>query len=242
MADLLQWWNLLFVLAFFFALLYAVLNAIGLASHGGADLGEGGADVDADHDVGLDHEAGVDLDHPVPDFHVDALHAAPGLLEEALSFFGLGKVPLSVILMTFLITFAVVGWSANALLGPVLLTPAIFFPISLVAAVVCGLGGTRLLASKLGRWLRPIESAALRRGELVGRIATASLSISPAFGTALVRDEYGTLHKVVCRVAEGAPEASKGQTVLLVRFVPIKEPGRRLGGYYLVEPYHVPAS
>ena len=257
MPELFQWWNLIYVVAFFFALLYAVLNAVGLASHAGADVGldhDVDAHVDVDHDydahmdVGHDVDAHVDHDvhveggHHVPDFHAEPSHGAPSLLEEALSFFGVGKVPLSVILMTFLITFAVVGWGANELLRPVLRTPAAFFPISCGAAVVVGLGGTKLLAGTLGRYIRPIETAALGRGELVGRIATTSLPVDTRFGTALVRDEYGTLHKVTCRVAEGAQAIPKGQTVLLVRFVPVKEPGRRAGGHYVVEPYNVPTT
>ncbi|MBM4040706.1 MAG: DUF1449 family protein [Planctomycetes bacterium] len=243
MPELLQWYNLVYVLAFFFALLYAVLNAVGLVSHGGADVGLG-HDVDAH--VDMDH--GADIEHHVPDFHVDhGLHvepppSEPSLLEEALSFFGIGKVPLSVILMTFLITFAVVGWAANTLLRPVLATPAAFFPISCGAAIVLGLGGTKLLASTLGRWLKPIESAALRRGDLVGRIATTSLPTDAKFGTALARDDYGTLHKVLCRVGEGAQPIPTGQTVLLVRYVPVKQPGRRASGYYIVEPYNVPTT
>jgi hypothetical protein len=204
--------------------------------------------MDHDVDAHVDHDLHAEAEHHVPDFHVDhGVHAEappvqPSLLEEALSFFGIGKVPLSVILMTFLITFAVVGWAVNKLLGPVLITPAAFFPISCGAAVVLGLGGTKLLSGTLGRYLRPIETAALHRGELVGRIATTSLPVDAKFGTALVRDEYGTLHKVTCRVAEGAQPVPKGQTVLLVRFVPVKEPGRRAGGYYIVEPYSVPTT
>ncbi len=243
MPELLEWWNLVYVLAFFFALLYAVLNAVGLASHGGADMG-----LDHDVDAHLDHDMDVHDVHVVHDVHLDhgvhaeLSHGAPSLLEEALSFFGIGKVPLSVVLMTFLITFAVVGWGANELLRPVLRTPAAFFPISCGAAVVVGLGGTKLLAGTLGRYIRPIETAALGRGELVGRIATTSLPVDTRFGTALARDEYGTLHKVTCRVAEGAQAIPKGQTVLLVRFVPVKEPGRRAGGHYVVEPYNVPTT
>jgi len=262
MPELLEWWNLVYVIAFFFALLYAVLNAVGLASHGAGvehDVGDAsvdhdvGAHVDVAHDVDahVDHDVHVGADHHVPDFHADhagpagvaaPAHAGPSLLEEALSFFGIGKVPLSIVLMTFLITFAIVGWAANTLLRPVLATPAAFFPISCCAAVALGLGATKLLAGTLGRYLKPIESAALWRGDLVGRIATTSLSVNATFGTALARDEYGTLHKVTCRVAQGAQCIPKGQTVLLVRFVPVREPGRRASGYYVVEPYNVPTT
>ena len=261
MPELLEWYNLVYVLAFFFALLYAVLNAVGLASHGAGDVDldhdvdvavDHDVDLDVDHDVALDldadAEAEVDMEHHLPDFHVDAAghveapQGAPSVLEEALSFFGIGKVPLSVILMTFLITFAIVGWAVNSLLRPVLLTPVAFFPISCAAAIVLGLGGTKLLAASLGRWLKPIESSALPRGALVGRIATAKLPVNAAFGMALVGDEYGTLHKVTCRVRDGAEPIPTGQTLLLVRYVPENLPGRRAGGYYLVEPYNVPTS
>lgn len=233
MPELLAWWNLIYILAFFFALLYAVLNALGLASEGG---------------TGMEHAADAGADHDVPDFHVDdGAQAAsqpptPSVLEEVLSFFGLGKVPLSVLIMTFLITFGVVGWAGNLLLRPVLVTPLAFFPLSCGAAVVLGLGGTKLLAASLGRWLKPIESAAVRQSQLVGRIGTASLPVNATFGTALVRDDYGTLHKVTCRVREGAQTVPKGQSLLLVSYVPEKLPGRRASGYFIVEPYDVPTS
>ncbi len=283
MADLLQWWNLVYVLAFFFALLYAALSAIGLASHGvhadvGHDVGldhdvdahfdmdhdvhvdfdhdvdahfdmDHDVHVDFDHDVdahvGLDHDVDVhaDVDHDVEaDVHVDAAHTELSILEVALSFFGVGRVPLSILLMTFLITFAVVGWGVNTLLKDALLSPAAFFPLSCAAAVFCGLSGTKLLASTLGRFLKPLETAATPRSALVGRIATTVLPVTEQFGQAHVHDDYGSLHKVTCKVPEGAEPIAKGQSVLLVRYVRVQKPGRRASGYYLVEPYDVPES
>ena len=64
MAELLHWWNLVYVLAFVFAFLYALLNAIGLAS--GASHADVGADADADVD------AHIDVDHDVGDLGLDA--------------------------------------------------------------------------------------------------------------------------------------------------------------------------
>lgn len=219
MAELLLWWNLVYVLAFFFALLYAVLNAVGLASSS-QDVDVGG-DVDVetiDHDVSVDHL---------------------GLLDEALSFFGIGKVPLSFIMMSFLLTFSVVGWIANQVLIGTLKTPALFFPVSLAAAVFCAVGATKVMASSIGKYMKPVETSAVRRSALEGRIATARLPITSEFGMALVRDQHETLHKVVCKVDEGSETIPKGQTLLLIRFMPVKKPGKRPGGYYIVEPYDV---
>ena len=287
MPEILQWWNLVYVLAFFLALLYTFLNALGLATSStdvDSDVGGFDHDVDVDHDISVDHDVGdigvdhdidmdhdvgdfgvdhdVDVDHDVsvghdvdggemdhhvPDFHVDAsgthvpaVHGGQSTLEVALSFFGIGKVPLSVILMTFLLTFSVIGWGVNTVLSPVLRTPVAFFPISFAAALFTAAMGTKLLASVLGRYLKPIESSAVPRSALVGRIGTACLPITSAFGSAHVRDDFGSLHKVTCKVPEGAETIPNGQTVLLVRFVRVQDPGRRAGGFYLVEPYEVP--
>ena len=270
MAELLQWWNLVYVLAFFFALLYVLLNAIGLASGGGADAdlevdadldvdvdlaAEADLDVDADLgvdldaetelDLGAELEADADLDAGVeaePQVYVHPSQVEPGVFEQALSFFGIGRVPLSIILMTFLITFAIVGWAINTVLEGVLWTPGAFFPISFAGAVLCGLTVTKALAGTLGRFLKPVETAAVARSALVGRIGTASLPVTEEFGTALVRDPYGSLHKVVCKVPQGVRPIPKGQTVLLVRYVRENLPQRRPSGYYLVETYEAPES
>ncbi|NQT87554.1 DUF1449 family protein, partial [bacterium] len=256
MAELLHWWNLIYVLAFFLALFYIVLNSIGLISEGGdvdvhadADLDHdfdmGGVDHDVDmhvdigHDVHFGHD--VDVDHDVGDMDHD-VSVEPSFFEEALSFFGIGRLPLSIILMTFLLTFAIVGWAVNLLLKDVLGGPAFFFPISLAAAIFCGLSGTKLLAGTLGKYLRPIESAATSRRTLEGKIATAALPVTAEFGQALVRDDHGSLHKVVCRVEPGAETIPKGQTVLLVNYVHGEGPMRLANGYYIVEAYDVPGQ
>jgi len=168
-----------------------------------------------------------------------AAHYEPSLLDEALSFLGVGRVPLSILMMTFLTVFSLVGWFVNTALTPVLTAGGHLFLASLPAALVCGVLATKLLVRTLGRWLKPIETAAVRRSNLVGRIAVASLPVTDQFGQALAYDQYGTQHKVVCKVAEGAETIPKGRSILLVRFVRTTRPGRRQSGYYLVEPYDV---
>jgi len=266
MAELLQWWNLIYVLAFFLALFYIVLNSVGLVSEGGDvdvhadadfdhDFDMGGVDsdvhvdVDFGHDVDIAHDVhfghDVHIGHDVGDVGHDMDHdvsVEPSFFEEALSFFGIGRLPLSIILMTFLLTFAIVGWAVNLLLKDVLGGPAFFFPISLAAAIFCGLSGTKLLAGTLGKYLRPIESAATSRRTLEGKIATAALPVTAEFGQALVRDDHGSLHKVVCRVEPGAETIPKGQTVLLVNYVHGEGPMRLANGYYIVEAYDVPGQ
>jgi len=269
MDELLQWWNLVYVLAFFFAMLYAVLNAMGLSGDDadlsfdgdadmdvdiGADVG-GDIDFDADADVDMDVGADVDVDADMDADLDGGMDADAGLdaeaasttghmdfLNEALSFLGIGKVPLSVLIMTFLITFAVVGWGLNRALLPVLRTPGLFFPVSCAGAFFVGLTAMKLMAATLGRYLKPIETAAVSREALAGRIGKASLPVTETFGRALVHDKHGSTHKVVCRVPPGQDPIAKGQSVLLVRFMRERRGRRRYTGYYLVEPYEVPKS
>lgn len=241
MSDLLQWWNLVYVLAFFFALLYAALNALGL---GGSDAEiDADADLDADLDADADMEGDVDF---VQDLDAEG-EGAPeggariGFLNEALSFLGIGKVPLSILMMTFLLAFSVTGWGINLALKDVLGTPLLFFPISFAAALFVGLGAASLLASTLGRYLKPLESSAVSSASLAGRIATATITITDCFGQALVKDSYGSLHKVVCRTDKGET-IPPGRKLLLIRFRADPSRPTRAGGYYLVEPYDVPKS
>jgi len=143
-------------------------------------------------------------------------------------------------MMTFLLTFSIVGWSGNVLLKDMLRLPVIFFPISCAAALFCGISMMKLIAATVGKYLKPIESSAVSRSSLVGRVGRASIRVTDKFGQALVLDEYGSTHKVVCRVAEGKERIPSRSSLLLIKFVRTKRGGRRSRGYYLVEPYEVP--
>jgi hypothetical protein len=138
--------------------------------------------------------------------------------------------------MTFLLTFSVIGWGVNLFLKDSL-HPLAFFPISFVAAVICGVSSVKLLAEKLGRFLKPIESSAIGHAGLSGCVGTACLPISSEFGQAFVHDVYGSLHKVTCRVHNGCAPISKGEKILLVRYVRPENGKPQARGYYEVEPY-----
>src|SRR4051812_34414162 len=99
--SLLTWANLPFTATMGIVLGFMTLQVSGLLGF----LAGGSHDVDHDlaHDVG--HEVGHGVDHEVS-------HGASGSI---LSFMGVGKLPLSIVLQTFLMTFALSGIISNTL-------------------------------------------------------------------------------------------------------------------------------
>src|SRR5437660_2391917 len=136
---LLAWYNLIFVVPFALALLYVGIYAVSGLTFGESDVDASGADVDADAHVELeghveapahiesdahfdaDADADVDADaHIDADAHVEghgADEAAPGsILASALSLLGVGRVPLSIVLMVLMLIWGMSGFFSNILL------------------------------------------------------------------------------------------------------------------------------
>jgi hypothetical protein len=284
-SSLFAWWNLVYVSAFFLALLYAMLIAVGLGGEGGdhdagvdhgVDVGADhdlGLDVDHDVDVGVDHDVGVDVGHDADigadhDLGVDhgidhdvgadhdasvehgvhtgghASHTAAGVrmggFAEALTFFGIGKVPLGFLAVTFLLVFAIVGWIGNAVLRDALRDPAAFFPITCAAALFCALATMKLFADTLGRYVKPLSSSAVRLRHLVGCTAQTVIPVDERFGQAILVDRRGVQVKVVCRVPAGRPSIAARERIVLQTLIP--DPARPGRGHFLVEPASAPET
>jgi hypothetical protein len=112
---LLHWWNLIFLLPFGLALMYLALYTLSGVTFGDGDLDHS---FDADHDLGADAGHDLEADHDMDADHDPgndgpASGHASGPLA-ALSWLGVGRVPLSILLMVLLLTWGVVGFVANA--------------------------------------------------------------------------------------------------------------------------------
>ena len=123
MAVLIRWEWLVFLLPLAFAVF------LGLAAAVGVGMDDGDADHDIDHDI--DHE---------------------GLGETVLELLGVGKVPLSVLLLCLLVYWSVLGAIGNALLG----LERIGWTIALAAVGTPPLTGWT--ARLIGRWLPASQS------------------------------------------------------------------------------------
>jgi membrane protein implicated in regulation of membrane protease activity len=172
------------------------------------------ADMDADHDAG--HDASHGLTHPRPVLH--GHHGAESTVGELLSLLGIGKIPLSLALMIFLLSWGFSGVMLNALLVKWLGARAVVALISLPAALVVSATFTGLAAALIGKLIPSDQGPKQRRQDLVGRAGEAIFDIDASFGMAGVRGDAGDLFQVPCRTATGKPRIPKGSRIVLFNY------------------------
>jgi hypothetical protein len=196
--DLLQWWNLIFLLPAVAALLYLLLLSLGAIPAEGHDIDAG--------DVGHVELHGH-FDHP----DSDPFHGALNLI-------GVGRVPLSLILMSFAFLWGFFGWLGTRVFGTFLTPPELFVWPSLLLALVGAGVFTRVLASGLGRLMPGTESYGAEARELIGRIADVRYPLTETAGTVQIYDQHGSMHEVPARVLPGEAAIPAGTRVVLWRY------------------------
>lgn len=192
MARILEWQNLVFVLA----LLLAGVLVLGAA------LGLVGTDAEAELDVDADADADVDGNHDLP--------------AAALALLGVGRAPLSLLLITLLVAFGATGICLNLLLEPWLGSP-----LARGVLAVLGAGSASMLAggamSRLfARFVPGLESYATEAHDVIGVTGVAEMRITGRFGVARVSDRTGTPLQLRCRAH--ATEIPKGSEIVVVDF------------------------
>jgi Inner membrane protein YqiJ, OB-fold/Inner membrane protein YqiJ, N-terminal len=143
-----------------------------------------------------------------------------GFVGDALGWLHFGKVPMLVILVIFLTTFALAGFVAQfvarGMIGAFLPVPAAA-AIALVAAVF----GVRTCGAALSKVIPKDETTAVADASLVGRVGTIVIGTArvgrPA--EARIRDEHGATHYVMVEPEEPEQSFAAGASVLLVRHV-----------------------
>ncbi len=211
--ELLQWWNLIFLLPAVAALLYLLLLALGALP---AEGGHGDTGVDLDLGAHFDfHGPHIEI-HPgdIP----DDLPTESDPFRGALSLIGIGRIPLSLVLMSFLFLWGFFGWVANLVFQGVIASPALFIWPSMAVALVGSVALTRLFAVRLGRLMPATESYGAAAQELVGRVADVRYALTETNGSVQLYDRFGSMHEVPARVRPGEPAIPAGERVVLWRF------------------------
>ncbi|MGE0607353.1 MAG: hypothetical protein AB7O62_09690 [Pirellulales bacterium] len=185
------------------------------------------ADGEADHDLDADHDltdSATDAEHSHPAAKVGGSLGDPITTIEApfylkaLSWLGLGRVPMSIVLMVLLLSWGAIGFIVNQVVDGYLPGGAMAL---LVSVPLAGLGSaslTRLVVRVLGRWLPTSETSAEPWEKLVGCTGEALYDIDHKFGLATVRNRRGDLFQVPVRVYEHKSPLPKGARLLLVDY------------------------
>ena len=189
--TLLEPHNMPFAAALVIMLVLALVQLIGVA-----DLG------DADVDLDVDGEG-------LPD---------ASMLDGLLTLLGIGRVPLTIWLAMFLLMFAGIGLSIQELAANLTGGPLYSWLAALIAGVAA-LPVTGIFARPLGRIMPRDHTTAVSTDSLVGRRARITDGIarhaSPA--RARVKDVHGQSHYVMVEPHEASSELHAGDEVLLVR-------------------------
>ncbi len=185
----------------FFALIATAFLFLGLQFLGG----EHDSDLDLDGDLSLEIDTQLDLDGDLDsNFEVDG-----STLPSLIGFINIGRVPLSLLLMSLCFAWGAFGLLANLLLKlflqgypswgivPVLILSGLFAAFS-----------TRLSSRTLGSLFRE-NSSASQPDDLVGCVGTVISGALPefgqsGFGRARVYNEHGVLLQIACVTQEGA--------------------------------------
>ncbi len=149
--------------------------------------------------------------------HTDAAAADAGAVGQFLGWLHVGRVPLLMLVVLFLMGFAIVGlvlqWAMGAVAGHLLPVP-----IAVGLATLGALPFVRQTGALVARYFPQDESSAVSELDFVGRVAQVTVGEAAAGNPAEARlmDEYGQPHYI--RVEPDQPDQRfpRGESVLIV--------------------------
>lgn len=195
------WYNLIFTVPILLVIFYLILQAFGLVLDLGGDVDTDAGDVDVDADAGMD-------DFPT--------------FERALGFINVGRVPLTIIIATFLMFWGITGYTVNGIIKNAIGSfPSVFILASCAAALVVGIIATKFLSGIIARIFPQIETYSSSNESLLGQVArVVSGQVTSKFGRAKVKDQYGNELTVFCKIPDGKEVPKRGDEVVLIEYDP----------------------
>ena len=126
-----------------------------------------------------------------------------------LSLLGIGRVPISIIMVSL---FTLWGGSGLIMMGVLGWTPIQAYQGAALAALL----GTGMLSEAISNWIPREESYHSRPADLVGQTAEVLHTVSAGSGTVRMHDPAGNLQDLQARTASG--EIPAGTQVTIVRY------------------------
>jgi hypothetical protein len=205
------WQNAVFSASLVFWLVYTFVQIM-IPTHDAT----GGHDADHDISGGHDHDHDADHDHD-HDHEVQSINPIQGLL----SFLGVGRCPLSIIAMTFGMSWGFYGLCLNGFFSKAKFIPAeMYFWWSLIGATILGLLTVRLVAMRVAIWMPRQCSYASRVEDLVGLTGEVTIGVDTRGGRAKVTDRFGSVLNIDCMTRPGEPEIPVGVQIILAQYLP----------------------
>jgi membrane protein implicated in regulation of membrane protease activity len=203
MDDLLRAENLIFLAPLLVGtIMFLLLGAISGFDHGDAHVdvsAHAGVHADLSHDMHVHHDMSHDQDHDGD--------ANGGYIAAILGFFGLGKVALNVILLSWVIIWGVAGYVMNLTLGYNLIA------VNIAVAAVSAVFLTRYIAYGLAKVMPGLETYSQSGYQFWGQQGTVLYTVRRDSGLVRLTDGYGNLQQLPCRLAEGQAEILPGTHV-----------------------------
>jgi hypothetical protein len=215
---MITWYNLPFSLALLAFLGLSLLQFIGLDQDPEAD-----ADIDLDHDIDVEADFDHDLEAAEPE-----LEYGGGDIQswgEVLQFLGVGRVPVTMLLLVLLGGFGIFGWLVNGLILSLFSAyPSwAIAPVS-VTALLTGVWTTSRTARFIGRLVPAFTTTATSLERLVGRRGrVVSLQVDQTYGQVRVRDPGGTSITVFAVTDAEQPPVPYDTEIFLVEYDPLKK-------------------
>ena len=186
-------YNLPFAIALGLMVLLGALQLVGIGS------------FDGDVDLDLDPDA-------------SAAGSSAGFGGAITTLLGLGRVPLLVWLVVFLLLFALIGLSIQAFAADLTGSP-LYSWLAALFSFGATVPATSLVVRPLARIIPQDETTAVSLDSLVGRRAKIANGRSAAGypARASVRDRHGQVHYVMVEPHEDSSEMHEGDELLIVR-------------------------
>jgi membrane-bound ClpP family serine protease len=200
MERLFAWYYLIFEIPLIVGIILVIGAGYGMSSD---------TDVEVDADVDAEAEAEIDGDG-----------IEDSMVIKVLSVLGVGKCPLSIVVMSASLVFGGTGLILNELVQTKWLVP-----ISIGGAFFSMVFFTRLLASIVSKIIPGTSTSVVSKYHLDGTTGKAVTKITTKFGMAHVLDQHATLHKIKCRTYSG--ELALGTPILVVE--------HKTDGFFYVE-------
>ena len=175
--------NLIFIISLAFGIILVLGAVLGFVGHD-ADH-DVSHDVEGDHDVGHDHDTDNERGH-------NPLAVAPAgdgnersFFSRLFSYIGIGRVPVTIVLMIMSMVFGCTGLIVNAALQS-LVSVYVYAPVSFAVASLVSFFLTGKIARGLNRVMPMTETHNVRKQDFVGTTGTLLLPADQKFGLARV--------------------------------------------------------